>query len=734
MTMNSQGQRLSALVSALGVAALVSALVIFSRSAAFDWKRSTPAEQGMDAAKLKSMEEALAQRRTKALLVIRHDSIVWEWYAPGHGPEKKHYTASLAKSLVGGMSLILAMNDGRMRADNPAYLYIPAWKDDPVRRKITIRQLATHSSGIEDASAPETGQSHNDLEGWKGDFWRGRSLGSGRVEAERNPFSIALLEAPVIFEPGTDFAYSNPGMGALSYAVTATLRGTEHEDIRSLLRERVMRPIGVDDGEWSIGYDRTYMVDGLPVVANWGGGNFTARATARVGRLMLHKGEWEGKQLIARRWVELAVAYGGTPLMNRPPSNPIPAPALGWYNNSDGVWNDVPRDAFCGGGAGNQHLLVVPSLDLIVVRYGETIGDEAKGESFWGGALKYLFEPVVAAVMDRQVAAPATGGLEGAPYPPSELITGIEWAPKEMIRRGAKGSDNWPITWVDDGDLYTAYGDGWGFEPRTEEKLSMGFARVEGPAKSYKGVNIRSASGETIGDGAAGGKASGILMVDGVLYLLVRNQRNSRLSWSADHGRTWTPADWRWEKSFGAPTFLNFGKNYAGARDGYVYVYSHDHDSAYEPADRMVLARVPADRVRERDAYEFFAGRDDAGQPRWSDRIEERAAVFENEGRCYRSGITYNAGLKRYLWAQILPGSRDSRGPRFEGGFGVYEAPEPWGPWRTVYFTEHWDVGPGETASFPAKWMSADGRTVHLVFSGDDQFSVRRARLIVGGE
>src|SRR5262249_31286173 len=108
--------------------------------------------------------------------------------------------------------------------------------------------------------------------------------------------------------------------------------------------------------------------------------------------------------------------------------------------------------------------------------------------------------------------------------------------------------------------------------------------------------------------------------------------------------------------------------------------------------------------------------------------------VFTHKGQCYRSGITYNAGLKRYLWCQILPGSTDPRGPRFQGGFGVYEAPEPWGPWRTVYFTQSWDVGPGETASFPTKWMSADGKTPPLVSSGDDGFSVRKATLRVRGK
>jgi hypothetical protein len=149
----------------------------------------------------------------------------------------------------------------------------------------------------------------------------------------------------------------------------------------------------------------------------------------------------------------------------------------------------------------------------------------------------------------------------------------------------------------------------------------------------------------------------------------------------------------------------------------------------------MVLARAPKERVRERGAYEFFVRLDD-GRPVWSRELTERGAVFEHPGKCYRSGVSHSAGLGRYLWVQVLPGagSGDARtpevDPRFRGGFGVYDAPEPWGPWTTVYFTDLWDTGPGETASFPPKWMSEDGETAHLVFSGEDSFSVRRATFV----
>ena len=149
----------------------------------------------------------------------------------------------------------------------------------------------------------------------------------------------------------------------------------------------------------------------------------------------------------------------------------------------------------------------------------------------------------------------------------------------------------------------------------------MGFARIEGSPTGtrgesrdgdsrngdkqiggppgggvLRGVNLRS-DGETRGDGARGKKASGLLMVEGVLYLWARNAGNSQLAWSTDHAKTWTWANWKFTQSFGAPTFLNFGRNYGNSRDDFVYVFSHDSDNAYEAADSMVLARVPRHRL-----------------------------------------------------------------------------------------------------------------------------------------
>ncbi len=371
-----------------------------SSAGQFEWQTVSPEKQGFSSAKLNALRETLAAKRTKALLIIRNDEIVCEWYAPGHGPGKLHYTASLAKALVGGMSLLVALNDGLMAVDDPAYKYIPSWKDHPLKSKITIRQLATHSSGIEDAELSEKDRqealakgytpsaNHMSLPGWKGAFWR----------KDPDPFSISRDQAPIEFPPGTQYAYSNPGMAMLSYCVTAAIKDTKYPDVRILLRDRILRPIGVQDGQWSIGYAHTYEVDGLNLVANWGGGAYTARAVARVGRLMLRKGNWQGKQLLKRRWVEKVIEYAGTPIPARPPGDPEPACGLGWYTNFDAAWAKVPRDAFAGAGAGNQILLVVPSLELIIVRNGGDLYNPDKGEGFWGGVEAYLFNPIMDAV------------------------------------------------------------------------------------------------------------------------------------------------------------------------------------------------------------------------------------------------------------------------------------------------------------------------------------------------
>ena len=70
------------------------------------------------------------------------------------------------------------------------------------------------------------------------------------------------------------------------------------------------------------------------------------------------------------------------------------------------------------------------------------------------------------------------------------------------------------------------------------------------------------------------------------------------------------------------------------------------------------------------------------------------------------------------------------------GGWGIFDAPEPWGPWTTAFYTEQWDVGNTHSYRLPSKWIGADNKTMYVVFSGKthdgmryDAFSVRKLDL-----
>jgi CubicO group peptidase (beta-lactamase class C family) len=271
--------------------------------------------------------------------------------------------------------LAVAISDGLISLDDPAARFVPRWRDDPRRSRIYVRHLGSHTSGIEDAEADNV--AHGELTGWKGLFWK-------RLDPPRDPFTFSRDAAPVLFEPGDKMQYSNPGIAMLTYCVTAALQDTPYKDIRTLLRDRVMRPIGAAHAGWSIGYGKTYTVEGLPLVTSWGGGGYTARAAARVGRLMLREGNWQGKQLISPEAVQLVTCDAGTP------GNC----GMGWWSNNDGSYPELPKDAFWGSGAGHQVLLVIPSLNLIAVRNGEVLDTVGAGPDAYHRPLRrYLFAP-----------------------------------------------------------------------------------------------------------------------------------------------------------------------------------------------------------------------------------------------------------------------------------------------------------------------------------------------------
>ncbi|MDF2722683.1 MAG: beta-lactamase [Paenibacillus sp.] len=612
--------------------------------------------QGLDANKVNAYVKQVAERHTNALIVMRNDKIVKEWYADGFGPERPHYTASLAKTIVGGLALGAAVTEGCIAFSDLACKYITSWRDDPQKSKITIRHLATHTSGLEDTSALDT------LSGWKLMFWQ-----KDPSPSALDPITCALEKAEMLHPPGTRFVYSNPGFAALSYAITVSLQHSSYPTIEALLREKVMKPLGISEDEWSIGYKKPFDVNGFEVYGTWGGAEFTPRAVLQLGRLYMNKGIWGDATIIKPAVLKPMMTSNVHSVTQEGfPNSFLLTSSICGFSNYCALFPNIPDCTFFGAGAGHQAMIVIPSLDMIVVRMGNWLTKKVEDTTqFWTEIKDYLCDPLTDML------------LHASPFPQSDKVRNVTFEAAERIRFTGEDSDNWPCTWAADGDLYTSYGDGYGFVPNTEKKLSLGFGKIIGMPDNYTCVNLRTETGEREGDGPGGEKASGLLMVDGVLYMLARNAGNSLIAWSEDHGLTW---EWgfTFEMSFGCPTFVNYGQNYDGAPDDFVYVYSPDGSSAYEDYDHIVLARVHRNRVKNKGDYEYFKGLDEAGEPLWTPHIEEMGPVFTFPKHCHRLEALYHAATKRY-W--LVPACNH------EGGWGIFDAPTPYGPWSTVYFT-----------------------------------------------
>jgi len=330
---------------------------------------------------------------------------------------------------------------------------------------------------------------------------------------------------------------------------------------------------------------------------------------------------------------------------------------------------------------------------------------------------------------------------EVAPYPPSSVIAGIRWASASSVVRLALGSDNFPTTWADDDNIYTAWGDGAGFGATYAEsqvkpyRAGLGVSRISGGPANMTGVNVF-AGKNALNPDTFGGKSYGILSVGGVLYMLQGPLHSppgdeaggwdaaieTTVATSYDHAATWTRTGifLSWTDGFCSPGFLNFGKDNAGARDNYVYIYGLDcSNGSSGPYTKISLARVPKDKINDRSFYTFYAGQDSAGNPIWAGSPSSRAPVFVNPNSMVTTpfsapSVIYNAGINRYLLV-VTHGTAASPA----GGLGIYDGPSPWGPWTTAYYADNWNGSSHMFyANIPTKWISSDGKTFYLIFTG----------------
>jgi hypothetical protein len=300
----------------------------------------------------------------------------------------------------------------------------------------------------------------------------------------------------------------------------------------------------------------------------------------------------------------------------------------------------------------------------------------------------------------------------------------LTWGP--VVARAAPGCDAFTPVRGPDGRHYTSYGDCSGLTG-TLPRLSMGFGRIQGGPTNISVQDLPTPDLTDVGNRDAGYKPASALIVGTRMYMWIRNYApggtQSRLKYSDNFMQE--KSTWTWSVSltnFGYPVFVQ------GLNSSYIYIVAHDNNSAYVPADRFVMIRVPKDELNDRSSYEFFNGTPTVQS--WTKAYSDRRAFFTARGKCFRSGMSYDGARKRYYWWRNTGDSKTTK------SFEVWSGEHPWGKWVRIYSTTEWDMSPGERGEFPVAWMgrepiSAAG-TLHLLFSGQDLLVVRRATVAPG--
>jgi CubicO group peptidase (beta-lactamase class C family) len=351
------------------------------------WLRvNSPSDVGMDAA-------LLDQARDYSLIgqpggpdtggagfISRHGRLVYSW----GNIDAPRYQLKSATKAVGGIALGLALDASPplidLAAKGQAYLpslgTIPSTNDPTLLDDITILQLATHTAGF------------------------AKPMGFGNL----------------VNAPGTKWLYSDGGLNWLADVLTQV----HGQDLATLLQTRVWTKLGItsEDISWrDDGSGRTAIAahpSGFPRRELASGITANTNAMARVGLLFLRRGAWAGERILSENFVDTVRTprpeNANIPVDATDPTYPQKFPdapkrygVLWWTNATGALGPDVPTDAYWAWGLGDCLIVVIPSLDLVVVRTGNNPDNGAlpQWRPDWNGdyeVLKNFLVPIAKSV------------------------------------------------------------------------------------------------------------------------------------------------------------------------------------------------------------------------------------------------------------------------------------------------------------------------------------------------
>lgn len=288
------------------------------------------------------LTDLISSTPTVALLIIRNDSVLYENYFRNYKAASPVASFSVSKSYVSAL-IGIAIEEGFIKSENDLVTtYLPEFKGKYFWDKVTIHHLLQMSSGIKSSESyysPFSGAAA---------MYYGTNL--------RKQLSRIKMHS----EPGKKFEYRSINTQLLALIIE---RATGMP-LSEYLEKKIWRPLGMEyDATWSTDRKKNGIEKAFCCI------NATARDHARFGRLYLHGGNWNGKQIVPAEWVKQSTQ-----------SNQEPGGAR-FYNRQWWIVSD--SGDFAALGHLGQYIYISPEKKLIIIRLGN-----GKGKQPWLEILK----------------------------------------------------------------------------------------------------------------------------------------------------------------------------------------------------------------------------------------------------------------------------------------------------------------------------------------------------------
>lgn len=277
------------------------------------------------------------QYTTEGALVIYKDSMLHEQYGPNVNAQTPLLGWSMTKSITSSIIGKL-VKEGKLSLEQKSLF--PKWTDD--RKEITLNNMLQMQSGIE----------------WEEKY--DKQSDATTMLYNCDDIVSFMEEQPLEHTPGTHWEYSS-GTSNLVMGL-ARAQFDSHQEFYQYVSDFFHR-CGMDSA--FIEPDESGNLIGSSY------GYATTRDWARYGQLYMHQGYINGQQLIDTSWVE----YSKTAVSDEV----CQYGAHFWTNARQCHFPTLPADLYYPSGFRGQYVFIIPSLDLIVVRLGNSdIFDEEK--------------------------------------------------------------------------------------------------------------------------------------------------------------------------------------------------------------------------------------------------------------------------------------------------------------------------------------------------------------------